>query len=399
MAFFAASNPKKYSSKSKKKTQQQKRLARKNKHNQMAAEAKKHKKKNKHKHKHKKEEDKDKDTSNHKFAPTLPTWTIQEKQYIEQQLKQYEYFSTRPHVYPCDNFQLFVDKTLAILDKKKGDFCWSLDWDPIFFSQLIYNGFLTITKYYMKKYIMLPKLHQQRCIIHLNKPLIISKSTKKKSKNYTITIDQCFEKVFQKCIDQHGLNWLYPPMQAVLYKIFRNRGNNKLNGVTAHSIEIWNNNGDLVAGELGTSVGCIYTSLTGFYIESGTGSIQLLILGHMLQKMGFLLWDLGMFIEYKSSLGAGLLKRQAFINKYRKLRNNKNVFLKCKQKVNCRELVNEVINITTEEKKDDVDNKVLSKNQQKRLAKKERRRLAKLKNKNNNNNNKSKDSNEQDQLK
>eukprot|EP01084_Bolivina_argentea_P201041 343695_1 len=216
MAFFAASNPKKYSSKSKKKTQQQKRLARKNKHNQMAAEAKKHKKKNKHKHKHKKEEDKDKDTSNHKFAPTLPTWTIQEKQYIEQQLKQYEYFSTRPHVYPCDNFQLFVDKTLAILDKKKGDFCWSLDWDPIFFSQLIYNGFLTIASEIQDNlYVMLPKLHEERCVIDLDQnsltchlPLTVSKSTKKKSRNYTVTVDQCFENVFQHCISQHGLNWL-----------------------------------------------------------------------------------------------------------------------------------------------------------------------------------------------
>ena len=179
-------------------------------------------------------------------------------------------------------------------------------------------------------------------------------------------------------------------MQSVLYSLFKNRGDAKLNGVTCHSIEIWNESGDLVAGELGTSVGCIYTSLTGFYLESGTGSVQLLALGHFLIKCGVKLWDLGMFIEYKSSLGAGLLKRLEFVEKYRSLRDDKGMRLECKERVNCRDIINEVRNMqqvemksddmeSKENKNDNDGDKVLSKKAQKRLAKKEKRRLAKLK--------------------
>eukprot|EP01083_Nonionella_stella_P046326 124033_1 len=347
-------------------------------------------KKRKDKKKKKKEMQK---TNDLKFSPALPNWPPQVKQHIAQQLKKYQYFKKRPHVYPCDDFESLLNKTIAILDKKQGDFCWSLDWDALFFSQLIYNGFLTIASEIQDDlYVMLPKLHKERCIIDLDVdspnchlPVPVSKSTKKRSKNYTVTVDQCFEEVFTGCINQHGLNWLYPPMQAVLYALFHNRGSPQLNGVTAHSIEIWNENGELIAGELGTQVGSIYTSLTGYYLESGTGSIQLMVLVHLLQKCGFLLWDLGMFIEYKSSLGAGLLKRNEFLNKYRTLRQGK-ATLECEQKTNCRDIVNEVINAASkganvEQKIDDADDgkPALSRKAQKRLAKKEKRRLAKLK--------------------
>eukprot|EP00483_Globobulimina_turgida_P009853 UN09872 len=93
-----------------------------------------------------------------------------------------------------------------------------------------------------------------------------------------------------------------------------------------------------------------------------------------------------MFIEYKSDLGAGLLERKQFINKYRCLRDNKNVTLQCNQKVNCRDMVNQVINsnkqknVNNEELDPDMkeEKKELSNNAQKRLVKKEKRRLAKL---------------------
>lgn len=135
--------------------------------------------------------------------------------------------------------------------------------------------------------------------------------------------------------------------------------------------------------------------MTGFYNESGCGNVQLLVLGHLLQKSNFLLWDLGMFIEYKSSLGAKLLKRSDFLAKYKVLRDIKTAKLECKEKTNCRDLVNQIVNKnnvnnTEQKSNDDGDEKMqskdneskpMSKNQQKKLAKLERRRLAKLKKK------------------
>jgi len=334
---------------------------------------------------------------NGKFEPKLPGWSAQQKSYITQQLANFRYFKQRPHVYPAANFSDFVRQTAATLERKKRDFCWSMDWDPVFFADLVYHGFLTIASEIQDDlYVMLPKLHEERCVIDLDGqsagchlPIPVSKSTKKKARSYRVSVDQRFEEVFQGCIDQHGLNWLYPPMQAVLYSLFQNRGDPKFKGVTAHSIEIWNEDDELVAGELGTSVGSIYTSLTGFYLESSTGSIQLMTLGHLLQKCGFLLWDLGMFIEYKSSLGAGLLPRKEFLGLYGVLRAKEGAVLECGERVNCRDIVNEIVNRRKKEERkamdEDGDEKQSADNAQrpksrkemKRIAKMERRRLAK----------------------
>jgi Leu/Phe-tRNA-protein transferase len=77
---------------------------------------------------------------------------------------------------------------------------------------------------------------------------------------------------------------------------------------------------ELVAGELGYTVGAIYTSLTGFTSESGAGTVQLAALGRWLQRSGFQMWDLGMQMDYKAEMGAVLLPRRTFVKAVRTLR-------------------------------------------------------------------------------
>ena len=84
---------------------------------------------------------------------------------------------------------------------------------------------------------------------------------------------------------------------------------------------MWNlETGELSGGELGCSVGGVYTSLTGFSSEDNAGSVQLAALGKLLEQSDFEYWDLGMEMEYKIRLGAELMTRADFVQEIHRTR-------------------------------------------------------------------------------
>ncbi len=118
--------------------------------------------------------------------------------------------------------------------------------------------------------------------------------------------------------------------------------------VRMYSIEVWNQEGSLVAGELGYSVGSIYTSLTGFCKQSNAGSVQLLTLGRLLSQNGFTLWDLGMDMEYKRDLGSKLMPRSEYVQEVKRVRvvNGHVVLPTGQEPVNCREIIDREVPVT-----------------------------------------------------
>jgi leucyl/phenylalanyl-tRNA--protein transferase len=88
-----------------------------------------------------------------------------------------------------------------------------------------------------------------------------------------------------------------------------------IDGVAAHSVELYDGD-ELVAGEIGYTCGAAYTSMSGFHLRSGSGSVQLAALGVLLQRAGFAFWDLGMPMEYKQALGARVVPRETFFDLY-----------------------------------------------------------------------------------
>jgi Leu/Phe-tRNA-protein transferase len=215
-----------------------------------------------------------------------------------------------------------------------GDFCYTRSFHYKLIVQLMAEGFLPIAT----DGILLPKLHEHRCVVQLPEHLHVSKSVRKKSKKFTITINQAFQKVVQGCRTQHGTHcWLYDPLVEAFWNILqaghvdaallveneeedveeRQRHpppRRRVAPVRLYSIEIWNaTTGDLAGGELGYTVGSIYTSLTGFSAQDTAGSVQLVALGRLLCHLGFTLWDLGMEMSYKTQLGSHLMARDAFV--------------------------------------------------------------------------------------
>jgi hypothetical protein len=108
-----------------------------------------------------------------------------------------------------------------------------------------------------------------------------------------------------------------------------------------YSTEVWNEEGVLVGGELGYTVGSIYTSLTGFFKQNNAGSVQMAALGRLLSQAGFTLWDLGMDMNYKQELGSQLMPRSEFVQEVQRVRVTQGhlVLPTGEDPVNCRTVI------------------------------------------------------------
>ena len=95
-------------------------------------------------------------------------------------------------------------------------------------------------------------------------------------------------------------------------RIFAGMNDKKSGKVQFHSVELWRD-GILIAGEIGYTVGASYTSLTGFHTVNSSGTAQLYALGKLLDKKGYAVWDMGMYVPYKMAIGGKLYGRDAFL--------------------------------------------------------------------------------------
>ncbi len=259
----------------------------------------------------------------------------------------------------------------------EGDYFLSPCFEARLIVQLMAEGFLPISS----RYHLLPKLHLQRSVIFpLKSRLHISKNVrKKKSKKFFLTVNTDFDGVVQGCHEQHGISWLYPPiveafkqihdmtkknnsmspthrpsyaqlekqsnekssttsqnktnnrtdskigkgLEALMFRSGSCEPNGQVTPVRLYSVEVWNiETNRLASGELGYTVGNIYTSLTGFSREESAGSVQLATLGALLIHCGFNMWDLGMDMDYKSGLGAQNMKRSDYVKEVHRVRTS-----------------------------------------------------------------------------
>eukprot|EP01062_Namystynia_karyoxenos_P026104 TRINITY_DN2039_c0_g1_i1.p1 TRINITY_DN2039_c0_g1~~TRINITY_DN2039_c0_g1_i1.p1 ORF type:complete len:378 (+),score=76.10 TRINITY_DN2039_c0_g1_i1:83-1216(+) len=199
-----------------------------------------------------------------------------------------------------------------LADRMRGDYCMSTEWSPDFIAAMWQAGMLCIAIRSGGQFILLPKLHKRRSLVLLTvegMPHIRRKVYKRaRTSGLMISFDTAFEEVLAGCVRYHGENWLYPPMREAMRELHR-RG-------VVHSCEVWNNAGELVAGELGYCVGSVYTSMTAFAKKRdapSAGSVQLSALALLLRRLGYTVLDFGMHLHYKSSYGAVQVPRHEFL--------------------------------------------------------------------------------------
>jgi Leu/Phe-tRNA-protein transferase len=197
------------------------------------------------------------------------------------------------------------------------EFCISPDFEPAFIARLMKAGFLVMSTRLTdpeeddEQFILLPKLHLARSVLFLDN-LHIKKSIKRHLEKYQLYYNTDFDCIIDRCIETHGDDWLTPPLVAAI----RNIRQNNLYGVQPASFALYRN-GKLIAGEFGITVGRVYTSYSGYYDENNAGTIQLIGTARYLEEHGFSFFDLGMPLEYKTSLGAQDLCPQEFVALFR----------------------------------------------------------------------------------
>eukprot|EP00039_Didymoeca_costata_P011533 m.162483 g.162483 ORF g.162483 m.162483 type:complete len:370 (+) comp15205_c0_seq2:273-1382(+) len=250
---------------------------------------------------------------------------------------QLSYFRRRPYLENIPDMEKKIEQGLE--RKLRGDFCWSLTFTPAFFDRLLFEGFLPICTDVSDQgevHVLLPKWHVERCVLNQMSDLHYSKKVRRRAGRYTLTVNTDINQVLRGVIGQHGENWFYKPIRQILRALHQKSSKHHCRTFT---FECWNEDNKLVAGDVGIVCGGIYTSLSGFYTEDGSGTIQICAMVKLLARWGFSFVDLGQHLDYKIKLGATMLPRSQFLQKFRSARQSALNPMTENQRWNCKELL------------------------------------------------------------
>lgn len=196
---------------------------------------------------------------------------------------------------------------------------------PALIAKAAWHGFLPM--FSKDEELLLIKMHTARTILEPG-TIHVGRQSRKKAAQFRISVNEAFDEVVRLLTDhtfthEAGDCWLTPAFSE-LYKAVNQLPDHARRGVRFYSVELWHKaSGKLAAGEIGYTVGSIYSSCTGFALKKefpGSGTLQLCALGRLLRRCGFQLWDLGMEMDYKKELGGKVHPRAHWIACVRKLR-------------------------------------------------------------------------------
>lgn len=160
--------------------------------------------------------------------------------------------------------------------------------------------------------LLIVKCHETRMLVAAGAHHV-SRSTRRRASRYTLAVTGALDAVLGGLARYHTDSWVTPALASAWSTL----AVRPVDGVQFVSIELSTNDGTLAAGEIGYLCGSVYTSITGWHGPSGSGSVQLALLGDILPAAGVRLWDLGMPVAYKSDLGAEEVERPLWVERYR----------------------------------------------------------------------------------
>ena len=139
----------------------------------------------------------------------------------------------------------------------------------------------------------------------------VSKSMRKfiRDCNYKLTIDSDFEKVVQNCSiierkDQDG-TWILESMREAYTKLHKSG--------LAHSIEVWDEENNLIGGLYGVNIGKVFCGESMFSKRSNASKYAFIYLAKLLEQKNYKFIDCQMHTDHLASLGAKEIDRDKFL--------------------------------------------------------------------------------------
>ncbi|MBZ0333771.1 leucyl/phenylalanyl-tRNA--protein transferase [Marinobacter sp. JH2] len=147
-----------------------------------------------------------------------------------------------------------------------------------------------------------------RCVLIPGK-IHVSRSLRRtlNQQRFRITSDQCFGRIIRLCasIRAEG-TWITDEMIDAYSELHRL-------GI-AHSIEVWNQNGDLAGGMYGVALGRCFFGESMFSLETNASKALMVHLAHQLEEWGYELMDCQVESSHLLSMGATTVSRPQFLS-------------------------------------------------------------------------------------
>jgi Leu/Phe-tRNA-protein transferase len=206
---------------------------------------------------------------------------------------------------------------------------WTPEWDASFYVELARAGFIA-TAYPHPEIgaILLPELQAEYAVLDWGN-LVLSRNLRRllrsgrlEDDGIELRIAESCDRVAERIVAYHTpKTWLLSAYRDLLKEL----PTGARPDFAIHGIELWSKKeNQLIAGELGYSVGRSYTSLTGFCTRTDPrwrnfGTLQIVLLARELEERGYDYWNLGHpQLTYKLTLGARKVPRARVLERLRR---------------------------------------------------------------------------------
>jgi len=138
--------------------------------------------------------------------------------------------------------------------------------------------------------------------------LQVSRSLRKSMRKFTTTMDRCFTDVMRHCANPNRTSGWITEDFTQTYTALHEMG-------WAHSIEVWNAQGELVGGLYGIQINGFFAGESMFHLERDASKVALVALvEHLNQREGPKLLDVQWATDHLRSLGVIEVSRGAYLN-------------------------------------------------------------------------------------